>query len=337
MNSIGKKFNKLTIISKADSYITLSGKSLSRFNCLCDCGNNKIATYKYLKRGDIKSCGCISTPKIDIEKENTYGDLTIIKELDTYLAKDGEKERVVLCKCKCGNQKEYKLSYLRSGKVIDCGCIYKSSLKPKKELKSIPESDVNEQWKPFNEYLISDKGKAFYIKSRSYLSDKRFSIKIGGVVFNIHDIVYRLFKDNYDPLLYKIIFVDSNKYNRSIDNLFLGRITYCGKITWIDRLYNNMRTAGTNSTKNRKKYLTFPKSYLIEQFIKQGGKSAFLKLDMDLTCKDKLLSISVDRIDNTKDYEKDNITLVTRFENMGRGSEDFNIFKSFCDKIKSSQ
>lgn len=67
-----------------------------------------------------------------------------------------------------------------------------------------------------------------------------------------------------------------------------------------------------------------------EQYVKQDGLSTFLKLPMDLTGVDNLLGVSVDRIDNDKDYEPGNITLVTRFENMGRRSATFEECMSFC-------
>lgn len=51
----GQKFNSLTAIeivgkNKHGSYLWL---------CKCDCGNLHTATYSYLRRGEVKSCGCL--------------------------------------------------------------------------------------------------------------------------------------------------------------------------------------------------------------------------------------------------------------------------------------
>ena len=55
----GKKFNKLTVISKAAS---TRGGSIT-WNCICDCGNEKIISSDHLtrKRDPVKSCGCLVT------------------------------------------------------------------------------------------------------------------------------------------------------------------------------------------------------------------------------------------------------------------------------------
>lgn len=51
----GKKFGKLTVISKAES----DKYGATRWLCECDCGNKKIVRGNGLKRGYVKSCGCI--------------------------------------------------------------------------------------------------------------------------------------------------------------------------------------------------------------------------------------------------------------------------------------
>lgn len=51
----GKVFNKLTVISRVG--VNKHGGIL--WNCLCECGKEKIVNGDYLKNGDTKSCGCI--------------------------------------------------------------------------------------------------------------------------------------------------------------------------------------------------------------------------------------------------------------------------------------
>lgn len=54
INIEGQKFNKLLV----KNYVGKIGK-LHYWNCLCDCGNEKIIRGSHLKSNRIKSCGCI--------------------------------------------------------------------------------------------------------------------------------------------------------------------------------------------------------------------------------------------------------------------------------------
>lgn len=55
----GKRFNKLTVISRAESRRQPSGKLVTYWNCKCDCGNIRQVRGCDLKDGHIKSCGCL--------------------------------------------------------------------------------------------------------------------------------------------------------------------------------------------------------------------------------------------------------------------------------------
>ena len=52
---VGRRFEKLLVKNRDNN--TKSGKA--RWNCLCDCGNEKIIDSYHLIHGNIKSCGCI--------------------------------------------------------------------------------------------------------------------------------------------------------------------------------------------------------------------------------------------------------------------------------------
>ena len=55
-NIVGCRFGLLVVVE----YIgRVDGKTL--WKCRCDCGNTKITRSEYLKRGDVKSCGCWSS------------------------------------------------------------------------------------------------------------------------------------------------------------------------------------------------------------------------------------------------------------------------------------
>lgn len=55
----GMKFGKFTVISRVDS-----NKKGTFWNCICDCGRQKIVDGPALKRGNTKSCGCAKSQLI---------------------------------------------------------------------------------------------------------------------------------------------------------------------------------------------------------------------------------------------------------------------------------
>ncbi len=54
----GQKFNKWTVIERADppKHITSNGRAY--WHCICDCGRESILIGKDLRTGHSKSCGC---------------------------------------------------------------------------------------------------------------------------------------------------------------------------------------------------------------------------------------------------------------------------------------
>ena len=63
---VGKKFGRLTVISFAH------GGNNAHWNCLCDCGKEKIVHSGCLKVGSTKSCGCLNSElaKKSVKKAN---------------------------------------------------------------------------------------------------------------------------------------------------------------------------------------------------------------------------------------------------------------------------
>ena len=58
LNLIGQKFGKLTVLEKSE---TVNRRSM--WLCQCECGKMKILPGVELKRGRIKSCGCLIKEK----------------------------------------------------------------------------------------------------------------------------------------------------------------------------------------------------------------------------------------------------------------------------------
>ena len=55
IDSIGQRFGRLTVISRAEN----SNAGSARWNCVCDCGGETIAAGQDLRSGNTNSCGCL--------------------------------------------------------------------------------------------------------------------------------------------------------------------------------------------------------------------------------------------------------------------------------------
>ncbi len=104
---VGQKFGQLTVIARADDYVSPEGVHLSQFKCKCDCGNTCVVTLSMLRKGQ-QSCGCIMNTagllkdipelveKYDFEMNQAEG-----IDFDSLTARTSRK---VWWKCKtCGN------------------------------------------------------------------------------------------------------------------------------------------------------------------------------------------------------------------------------------------
>lgn len=56
----GERFGRLTVVSRAETYVSPNGKfRASQWNCICDCGNECTVNVHALRKGKTKSCGCL--------------------------------------------------------------------------------------------------------------------------------------------------------------------------------------------------------------------------------------------------------------------------------------
>lgn len=115
----GKKFGLLTVQEK------LSEKENRYFlwRCKCECGRECKVSTKHLKRGTIKSCGCISDKTArngSIAEDLTgkhFGDLTAL-----YRGENQSGRTTWVCRCSCGKLHTAKTKELKAGKCKSCGC-----------------------------------------------------------------------------------------------------------------------------------------------------------------------------------------------------------------------
>lgn len=128
--------SKLTVLKRVDDHITTGGKALVQWMCRCKCGNIVIATANSIKKGNIKSCGCIQHEDLT---GKIFHRLTVIKKNGI----DNNGSFLWECECSCGNQYHPLISTtaLKYGRTKSCGCL-------KKELTS-------QRSRKYNTYNIS--------------------------------------------------------------------------------------------------------------------------------------------------------------------------------------
>lgn len=110
---IGKKFGKLTVLSRAGNKGTVAA-----WHCVCECGNMTIVGGTHLRRGKTRSCGCLIGRKAYDLVGRVFGKITVLSHA-------GKDERGILwnCICECGNTKVYPSRSLLAGHTNSCGCL----------------------------------------------------------------------------------------------------------------------------------------------------------------------------------------------------------------------
>lgn len=55
----GQRFGRLTVIERAENYVSPKGRQAARWTCRCDCGGITTVVGGDLRYGKTKSCGCL--------------------------------------------------------------------------------------------------------------------------------------------------------------------------------------------------------------------------------------------------------------------------------------
>lgn len=131
INLIGQKYGKALVLEKCSSYTSSGKKLITKYKCLCDCGNTFIKSGQLIRQqGENCSCGKCSPQKIrkDINNiiGNKYGHYTVL-ELDSskrqqYFEKQKGYKTYYICQCDCGTIKSVRGEHLINGKTQSCGC-----------------------------------------------------------------------------------------------------------------------------------------------------------------------------------------------------------------------
>lgn len=63
INEEGNRYGKLLVISRSDQIIVSGNEARAAWTCICDCGKITTVAGRYLRNGDVKSCGCLKNSK----------------------------------------------------------------------------------------------------------------------------------------------------------------------------------------------------------------------------------------------------------------------------------
>ena len=71
----GQRFGQVTVLERTQDHICASGQHKTTGRCLCDCGNEIVATSDNLKNGHHVSCGCLVAIRMSAlgKKSKTHG------------------------------------------------------------------------------------------------------------------------------------------------------------------------------------------------------------------------------------------------------------------------
>jgi len=119
-NLIGKKFGKLTVVSKDIKKIKKNGEKMkytgASWKCQCYCGKEISVIGQNLRNGKTRSCGCSNHTKLNIG--DRFNDLTVINDFVGII----NNQYICKCKCSCGKEVDVIITRLINGVKKSCGC-----------------------------------------------------------------------------------------------------------------------------------------------------------------------------------------------------------------------
>lgn len=129
---IGKTYNQLTILERADNYKKEHHfiNNNAYYKCRCSCGNITYARINAIVNNEIKSCGCLKKDQDKINLiPNKIHDLTG-QRFGKLVALSSFKQKNDLkgdywwhCKCDCGKLYDVRGYSLVNGDTQSCGCL----------------------------------------------------------------------------------------------------------------------------------------------------------------------------------------------------------------------
>ena len=130
----GRRFGSLTVLRRADDYISPTGKKTVRWLCHCDaCGRDVIMLRNVLTRG-VQSCGCRRGEKLTPDLAGKkFGKWTVLQRDRLQHAGANGTQTGWLCRCECGTERVVLARSLTSGSSKSCGCDTRQKAKARME------------------------------------------------------------------------------------------------------------------------------------------------------------------------------------------------------------
>lgn len=122
----GMEVGRLTVLGRDVSKPSGAGKSVY-WLCQCECGNITSVRMDKLRKGEIRSCGCLSKEirtnmfLKDLSNQD-FGYLHVFKR-DMSKPTGSGCFAYWICKCRCGNMVSVRGDHLRDGTTQSCGCL----------------------------------------------------------------------------------------------------------------------------------------------------------------------------------------------------------------------
>lgn len=115
---VGQTFGKLLVVAPAENK---SGRRA--WKCICECGGEAVCVTSNLRRGNSKSCGCV-TSEVDITGLR-FGRLLVIEKA----GKGSSRQWNWRCQCDCGSVVSVSGTSLRRKvrATKSCGCLTKEA------------------------------------------------------------------------------------------------------------------------------------------------------------------------------------------------------------------
>lgn len=98
----GRKFHRWTVLYRTENKIEPSGRKVTMWQCVCDCGVEKAIRSGSLKSGSSKSCGCLKLDSLLVKHDLTnkrFGRWLVLEKRGAAPAAYGRNEYRWLCRC----------------------------------------------------------------------------------------------------------------------------------------------------------------------------------------------------------------------------------------------
>lgn len=119
----GQVYGELTVLERADDYVSPKGQHYERWKCRCSCGNDYITRGSYLKIGKSTSCGCVSKKRRSEKKQRDLRGQRFGRLVALHVVENEKRGVYWRCQCDCGRVVDVRGTALASGNSSSCGCL----------------------------------------------------------------------------------------------------------------------------------------------------------------------------------------------------------------------